>query len=195
MSCPDGEINPPAVPNWDGEIQTSCQNLSHSSCMFFLAKGPSFDLLMQKKWLKPWFSLYPGSFFPSYKRIWSDAIVRNLSLTNPNNGNLWGFVATGPKKKELSPPGLIQFEVLPVWRISNGLCKWESLQSLRGIQVFLTTLQPTLSPSIMWEDVFSFHNHFPIALLKRTTDLFSLWQKSVSSLPLFTFGNSHFEKS
>ena len=60
------------------------------------------------------------------------------------------------QKKELSPPGLIQFEVLPAWRISNGPCKWESLQSLRGIQVFLTTLQPTLSPSIMWEDVFFF---------------------------------------
>ncbi len=53
VSCPDGEINPPAVPNWGGELQTSCQNLSDSSCTFFLQRALLFDLPMKNKWLNP----------------------------------------------------------------------------------------------------------------------------------------------
>lgn len=57
VSCPDGEINPPAVPNWDGDIQTSCQNLS-ATCIEDLKWAMQVGIFQEPAW-------YPGLSYNS----------------------------------------------------------------------------------------------------------------------------------
>ncbi|CAL1126055.1 unnamed protein product [Cladocopium goreaui] len=52
VSCPDGEIDPPPVPNYSGGIQTTCQNLS-DTCMEDLKWAMQVGIFQEPAW-------YPG---------------------------------------------------------------------------------------------------------------------------------------